>query len=97
MRGNQFDILLLKLATPLTLSQDVNVVCLPSAVFPPGTKCVAAGWGADESDRKHHTVFFICKVPNRIVTCNAVLAYYIVGLSTEVLCLPVDFSAGTIY
>jgi len=32
---------------PVQLTQNVNVICLPSAreVFPTGTRCLTAGWG----------------------------------------------------
>jgi len=50
------DIALVKLARPVRLNDNVNVICLPSREdrFPPGTICVTAGWGhAVESEYKH--------------------------------------------
>ena len=41
-----WDIALLKLATPATLSDYVNTICLaPDYAVPTGTECVTAGWG----------------------------------------------------
>ena len=41
-----WDIAMLKLSTPATLSDYVNTICLaPNYVVPVGTPCVTAGWG----------------------------------------------------
>jgi len=42
-----YDIALVKLASPVQLNERVNVICLPTAteVFPTGTSCLTAGWG----------------------------------------------------
>lgn len=50
VKGHRYDITLLKLPYKLTMTDAVNIVCLPDQVFPVGTRCVAAGWGRDESD-----------------------------------------------
>lgn len=43
------DIALLKLERPAVLSDYVNVICLDvDNSFPPGTPCVAAGWGQNK-------------------------------------------------
>ena len=44
------DIALMKLATPVKLSDAVNLICLPSTddKFPPGSECLTAGWGHSE-------------------------------------------------
>ena len=40
------DIALLKLDKPAVMSDYVNVICLDmDNGFPPGTPCIAAGWG----------------------------------------------------
>ena len=45
-----YDIALLKLKTPVPLSDYVNTVCVePDYTFPDHTSCVIAGWGLTES------------------------------------------------
>jgi len=46
-RTFNLDIALVKLSRPVSLNDNVNVICLPSRQdrFPPGTVCVTAGWG----------------------------------------------------
>ena len=47
------DIALLKLERPAVLSDYVNVICLDvDNSFPPGTPCVAAGWGQNKLGRE---------------------------------------------
>lgn len=44
------DITLLKLASPVTLSDYVNYACLPAGTVPSeGTECVVTGWGNQET------------------------------------------------
>jgi len=43
------DITLLKLASPVTLNDYVNIACLPQAETPAGTDCVVTGWGDQET------------------------------------------------
>ena len=41
-----YDIALVKLSSPVTLSDYVNTICIePNYTFPAGTTCVTAGWG----------------------------------------------------
>jgi len=51
------DIALVKLARPVRLTDNINVICLPSRLerFPPGTVCVTAGWGHIVEGKKTST------------------------------------------
>nr|AAK15274.1 sea star regeneration-associated protease SRAP [Luidia foliolata] len=43
------DIALIKLSSPVSMSNYVNSVCLPTAATPTGTECVVTGWGDQET------------------------------------------------
>jgi hypothetical protein len=63
------DIALLRLKTPAVMTDYVNIVCLDAYdSFPPGTPCVAAGWGQNTLSK----IYIICvmSIQNR----NAILS-----------------------
>merc|ERR1712168_1512073 len=43
------DIALIKLSSPVSMSDYVNSICLPTAATPAGTECVVTGWGDQET------------------------------------------------
>ena len=51
------DIALLKLDKPAVMSDYVNVICLDmDNGFPPGTPCIAAGWGQNMLGKLVNTI-----------------------------------------
>ena len=46
--GNDYDLALIKLQSPLTYNKHVRPVCLPKFDFPSGTNCYVTGWGHTE-------------------------------------------------
>ncbi|XP_044159464.1 prostasin-like [Bufo gargarizans] len=50
--GSSGDIALVHLSRPITFTQYIRPVCMPSAsmVFPPGSSCYVTGWGRTKSD-----------------------------------------------
>ena len=48
---NNFDIALLKLTMPVTITDYVRTACVPTPdmMFEIGTMCAATGWGADSN------------------------------------------------
>ena len=47
--GNDFDIAVVRLPSPLTYNNIVQPICLPSAPVADGTLCVVTGWGKTQS------------------------------------------------
>lgn len=87
------DIALVKLARPVLMNNNVNVICLPSREdrFPPGTVCVTAGWGhAEEGGELANVVNHVLVPIIRRHTCNSLyrrLAHKIsVTISSDMLC-----------
>ena len=57
--SNDWDIAVIKLATPLTFNDYVQPVCLPSTPVAAGTECVATGWGSTESKHQNRAYFLL--------------------------------------
>lgn len=92
-RTFNLDIALVKLARPVRLNDNVNVICLPSPEdrFPPGTVCVTAGWGHVVEDGEVASVVNHVLLPIiRRHTCNSLyrkLSPEIdVTISSDMLC-----------
>ena len=56
------DIALIKLSRPVTLTDDVNLICLPNKdeFVAPSTTCLSSGWGKTEDGKQKKC--FISKV-----------------------------------
>lgn len=61
---NGKDLALVELATPVTWSDYVRPVCLPSSgtLFPGGMQCYVTGWGniRDDGKASSHIFFYLC-------------------------------------
>ena len=81
------DIAILKLAKPLTLSKDVQPICLPSAGFNPadGSTCFVSGWGAmKEGEQNLPTNLQYVGVPvTPQASCNKA---YSNGITANMIC-----------
>ena len=86
------DIAILKLATPLTLSLNVQAICLPSATFNPavGATCFISGWGALKENAKGPTNLQYVGVP--MVSSESCNATYSQTLTANYICA--GFAAG---
>ena len=54
--ADDWDIALVKLKTPLTITHHVRTICIPSKdmVFTPGTMCTVTGWGKTENEGRSY-------------------------------------------
>ncbi|XP_023603935.1 kallikrein-7-like [Myotis lucifugus] len=61
-----YDIMLLKLPSPVTLSPTVNTIDLPSSCKDPGTSCTVSGWGVTTADAATNPSELMCSNVNII-------------------------------
>jgi len=78
------DAALLKLSSPLVLSDYVSPICLTDVAVPTGTNCVATGWGETENPAESNLV--LREVPLPIISQAECTASYGVWITPYTVC-----------